>query len=272
VANARMHPLRAACARGMLLLRRPQESLMTSQAQIATRTASVAPGVDGFVAQPRGRSGDGIVVLMEAFGLNAFVRETCVAFARAGYLACAPDLYHGEVVEYSNRERAMAKLATLDDATIMQEVAGALDVLEAGGSRRNAIIGFCMGGRAAFLANATHGERLRASISFYGGSIAPAEPKGPRKPLLDRVADLHAPQMLVYGAKDGSIAAEEHARLAQALTAHDKRYTLAVFPDAPHAFATFDRDSYREHQAKAAFRAAHAFLDEAYGRHDDAGR
>jgi carboxymethylenebutenolidase len=70
----------------------------------------------------------------------------------------------------------------------------------------------------------------------------------------------------VYGAKDASIAADEHGRLAQALTAANKRYSIAVFPDAPHAFATFDRDSYREAQARAAFRAAHAFLDEAYGR------
>lgn len=242
------------------------------ETSVPTRTVTVAPGVSGFLAHPRGRTGDGIVVLMEAYGLNDFVRETCMRFARAGYVACAPDLYHGDVVEYTQRERAMAKLGTLNDATIMGEVAGALDVLESEGARRNAIIGFCMGGRAAFLANATHGERLRASVSFYGGGIAPAQPKGPRKPLLDRVADLRAPQMLVYGAKDASIAPDEHGRLAQALTEANKRYTMTVFPDAPHAFATFDRDSYREAQAHAAFRATFAFLDEAYGRSEEALR
>jgi carboxymethylenebutenolidase len=124
-----------------------------------------------------------------------------------------------------------------------------------------------MGGRLAFLANATHGARLAAAVSFYGGGIAPAEPKG-RQPLLDRVADVRAPQLLVYGAKDGSIAPDEHARLAQALAAADKRYTMAVFPDAPHAFATFDRESYREAQAKAAWHTTFAFLDEALGRGD----
>ena len=212
--------------------------MSASDSAIPTRDVSVAPGVGGFLAQPRGRTGDGIVILMEAYGLNEFVRATCRDFARAGYVACAPDLYHGDVIDYGNRQGAMAKLATLNDATIMSEVAGALDVLESEGARRNAVIGFCMGGRAAFLANATHGSRLRASISFYGGSIAP----------------------------------DEHARLAQALTAANKRYSIAVFPDAPHAFATFDRDSYREPQARAAFRAAHAFLDEAYGRRDDERR
>jgi len=152
---------------------------------------------------------------------------------------------------------------------MMREVGGALDVLAAQGAQRNAIIGFCMGGRAAFLANAAHGARIAASVSFYGGGIAPAESKGRRKPLLDRVGDLVAPQLLVYGAKDGSIAADEHARLAQALTAAGKRYTLAVFPDAPHAFATYDRDSYRAPQARAAFGTTFAFLDEAFGRGEE---
>ena len=239
---------------------------------VPTRNVSVAPGVGGFMAHTRGRTGDGIVVVMEAYGLNEFVRETCRTFARAGYIACAPDVYHGAVFPYADRDGAMAKLRTLDDATMMAEVGGALDVLEVEGARRNAIIGFCMGGRAAFLANAVHGDRLRASVSFYGGGIAPAEVKGPRPALLARVPDLRAPQLLVYGAKDTAITADEHARLAQALTAANKRYTVAVFPDAPHAFATFDRDSYREAQARAAWRATFAFLDEAFGRGEEAAR
>ena len=239
---------------------------MRHEAAVPTRTVTIAPGVGGFLAHPRGRTGDGIVVVMEAFGLNDFVKETCRRFAREGYVACAPDVYHGDTFAYAERDRALARLVTLDDRTLMREVAGALDVLEDEGARRNAIIGFCMGGRVAFLANAVHGARLRASVSFYGGGIAPAEPKG-RPPLLDRVPDLRAPQLLVYGAKDASIGADEHARLAAALTAGNKRYALNVYPDAPHGFATIDRDSYREPQARAAWHATLAFLDEAYGRH-----
>ncbi len=242
---------------------------LAPDAAVPTRTVTVAPGVEGFLARPRGRTGEGIVVVMEAYGLNAFVRETCMRFARSGYIALAPDHYHGEVVPYADRDRAMAKLGTLDDDMMMTEVGGALDVLEAEGARRNAIIGFCLGGRAAFLANATLGMRLRAAVSFYGGGIAPAVPRGTRKSLLDRVPDLRAPQLLVYGAQDASIPPEEQARLAQALGTAGKRFTLAVFPDAPHAFATFDRDSYRPEQAHAAFRTMFAFLDEAFGHGED---
>jgi carboxymethylenebutenolidase len=232
---------------------------------ITTRDVNVLPGVGGFLAAPASPDGRGVVVLMEAYGLNEFVRETCRRFARAGWLACAPDVYHGEAFAYSDRERAIARIGKLDDAQVMSEVGATIDVLAREGAGRIAVIGFCMGGRMAFLANATHGARLAAAVSFYGGGIAPAQPKG-RKPLLDRVPDLAAPQLLVYGAKDGAIAPDEHARLAQALTAANKRYTLAVFPDAPHAFATFDRDSYREAQAKAAWQTTFAFLDETLGR------
>jgi carboxymethylenebutenolidase len=105
-----------------------------------------------------------------------------------------------------------------------------------------------------------HGERLAAAVSFYGGGIAPAVPRGKRKPLIDRVSEMSAPQLLIYGARDASIASDEHARVAKALSDANKRYTLAVLPDAPHAFATFDRESYHAPAAEAAWRIAFAFF------------
>ena len=216
-------------------------------------------GVSAYLA--RGRPGaPGIVVIQEAFGVNAFVKATCHRFADRGWYAIAPDYYHGRTFDYADRENAIAALNDVVDEVAMRETALALTALADQGARRLAVIGFCMGGRLAFLANATLGDRLGATVSFYGGGIAPPEPKGKRKPLLDRVGDLRAPALLLYGAKDASIGAEEHARLARALTDANKRYTMAVFPDAPHAFATFDRDSYREAAATAAWRLADEFL------------
>jgi carboxymethylenebutenolidase len=229
---------------------------------LQTQHLSIATGVSGYLAKPSGVPGIGVVVMMEAFGLNAFVKGVCERFARAGYMALAPDVYHGETYAYTDRERAIARLNDLDDDVTMREVGAALDMLVAQGARdgRLAIIGFCMGGRLAFLANAVHGQRLAASVSFYGGGIAPAVPRGKRKPLLDRIADLSAPQLLIYGARDASIASDEHARIAKALSDANKRYTLAVLPDAPHAFATFDRESYHAPAAEAAWRMAFAFF------------
>jgi carboxymethylenebutenolidase len=190
------------------------------------------------------------------------VRAERERFARAGYMALAPDIYHGDTFDYADREGAIARLDEVDDDVAMREVGASLDMLASQGARdgRLGIIGFCMGGRLAFLGNAVHGQRLAASVSFYGGGIAPAVPRGKRKPLIDRVEELSAPQLLIYGARDASIASDEHARIAKALSDANKRYTLAVLPDAPHAFATFDRDSYHASAAEAAWRIAFAFF------------
>ena len=233
-----------------------------SASALHTEFLSIGPGVSGYLAKPSGVPGIGVVVIMEAFGLNAFVKGVCERFAKAGYMALAPDVYHGETFEYTDRERAIARLNEVDDDVAMREVGAALDMLVAQGARdgRLAVIGFCMGGRLAFLANAVHGTRLAASVSFYGGGIAPAEARGKRKPLVDRMADLAAPQLLIYGARDATINSDEHARIAKGLSDANKRYTLAVLPDAPHAFATFDRDSYHAPAAEAAWRIAFAFF------------
>ena len=227
-----------------------------------TEFLSIGEGVSGFLAKPSGVPGIGVVVIMEAFGLNAFVKGVCERFARAGYMALAPDIYHGDTFEYADRDRAIARVNDVDDDVAMREVGTALDTLVAQGARdgRLAVIGFCMGGRLAFLANAVHGTRLAASVSFYGGGIAPTVPRGKRKSLIDRMGDLSAPQLLIYGGRDASIASDEHARIAKALSDANKRYTLAVLPDAPHAFATFDRESYHAAAAEAAWRIAFGFF------------
>jgi carboxymethylenebutenolidase len=237
-----------------------------SNSEPLSETLEVMPGMKGYLARPATGPAPGVIVVMEAFGLNRFVEGVCEQLARQGYAALAPDIFHGETFAYNDLERAIAKINTLDDNVVMTEFGKSMDVLQARGARpgKVAIVGFCMGGRLAFLANAVHGDRLAASVSFYGGGIAPEQPKGRRKPLLDRVPELKAPQLLIYGSKDGSIAADEHARLASALTAANKRYTIAVYPDAPHAFATVDRESYRAAAANAAWRTAYAFITEGF--------
>lgn len=236
---------------------------MAAQSERASMTA-LATGARAWLARPSGVPGTGVIVLMEVFGLTPWLRGVCERFARAGYLAIAPDLYHGDEFGYADLDAARSRAHLLDDGAAMTDVAASIDALTAEGARDDGIaaIGFCMGGRLAFLANATHGHRLAASVSFYGGGIAPAA-AGQRRALVERVPDLAAPQLLIYGAKDASITADEHGRIAQALTAANRRYTLAVLPDAGHAFATEDRDTYEADAAAAAWRIAFAFIVDA---------
>jgi carboxymethylenebutenolidase len=109
----------------------------------------------------------GVVVIQEWWGLNDQIKSVCARFAAEGFLALAPDLYHGKVT--SDRDEASHLVNGLDFAQALREIAGAVDYLH-GMPRCNgkvAILGFCMGGAASFAAACTI-SGLAAVVPFYG--------------------------------------------------------------------------------------------------------
>jgi carboxymethylenebutenolidase len=235
--------LSAATASTPLLLK-----AVTAQTPPVGETVTLASDLQGYYARPTGTGTfPAVVVVMEAFGLNDYVKSVCDRFARTGYVAIAPDFYHGDTFSYANVPDAVARVKTLNDDTVMSEFGKGLDFLaqrQEVATQKVGTIGFCMGGRLAFLANAAHADKLKAAVSFYGGGIAAnPDPLG-RASLLDRVEAIQAPTLLIYGADDASIAPDEHERIALALSTHKKRYTLSVFPKAGHGFFSDRRDSY----------------------------
>ena len=220
----------------------------------APLNARISTGLDGYYAPAEGGGGKkpGVIVLMEAFGLTPHVRGLCDRFAAAGYAALAPDLYQGRQFGYAQLDEALGVLGSLDWLGRQDGVDGA----------RLAVSGFCMGGRLAFLSACRHGARLRAAVSFYGGSIAPGTEtdKMGRKPPIGEAPQLAVPALLVYGARDKAIPGEEHGRIAQALTGLNKRYAVSVYPDAGHGFCCEDRDAYAPKAAEAAFAETFDFL------------
>ncbi len=193
-----------------------------------------------------------VLVFIDAFGVNGHFQELAGRLAREGFCALVPDIYHGRTYSYDDMQNAIGHLRTLRDETVMTEAGQALGWLDRRaevGKGRVAALGFCMGGRLAFLANAAHANHLKATVAFYGGGIAPEKDAAGRPPLLDKIPAMQAPLLLLYGAKDGSILPAEHGRIAQALSAANKTYTLAVFPDAGHGFFCDQRKSYHAEAA-----------------------
>lgn len=212
-----------------------------------------------YAAPPVAGAAPGIVVLMEAFGLTPHIRRVCDRFAAAGFAALAPDIYHGKQFSYDPMDQAIAALRALKDDQVMAEIGSSLDWLErqpAVAPAQLGVVGFCMGGRLAFLAACRHAARLRASVAYYGGGICPEDEKDRlgRTPPISEAAALAAPLLLIYGGKDGGIPAAEHARVAQRLGDLDKRYILSLHPGAGHGFCCEDRSSY----APKATEQAHA--------------
>lgn len=221
----------------------------------------IGSNVPGFWAAPPGDTVcPAVIVFMEVLGVDASVEALCQRLVRLGYFALAPDFYHGERLTH---DQAMEKLRTLRDDDVMADVGKALATLRAHrrvDPARIAVLGVCMGGRHAFLANSVHAAQLKAAVCFYGGGIAPVQDRYGRAPLLDRIGSMRAPILLAYGAEDASIQPDEHARVASALSAARHRYTLSVYPGVGHAFLNEQRPGYRTEVADAAWREIEAFL------------
>ena len=226
--------------------------------QIVSEWVQLENGPRAWYARPVGVGPHpAVLVFIEAFGVNAHFQDVAQRLARAGYCAMVPDLYYGKTYEYSDLDGAIGHLKTLNDADVMRETHMAIQALQQRAEvSKDAIgaLGFCMGGRYAFMANAIQADHLRASVAFYGGGIAPDRDSVGRNPVLHLVDQMRAPLLLLYGAEDQSITPVEHGRIATALSTAGKRYTLTVFPGAPHGFFADPRDSFRPEAAQEGWR------------------
>ncbi|MGH8427065.1 MAG: dienelactone hydrolase family protein [Gammaproteobacteria bacterium] len=231
---------------------------------ITSSWETLAEGLRAWLAKPQGiASPPGILLYIEAFGVNAHMRGVAERFAQAGYAAIIPDIFHGKTFEYDDIEHALPVVRELDDQQVMRESVETLACLAAAGmSGKPAVAGYCMGGRLAFLAGIELGARLSAAVCYYGGAIAPGKDKDKygRTPPIGRVAELAVQTLLHYGGKDRSIDAEEHARVVAALSKAGKRYVVSVYPEAGHGFNCDERPSYDAHAAAEAWDLTLAFL------------
>lgn len=228
----------------------------------------LTPDLRGYLAYPDdGKQHPAVIVFIEAYGINSHFQQLAARLAAAGYVALLPDLYHGSAYPYTDQESAIGHLRTLNDAQVMAETGAALDFLQNCAQANGAvgILGFCMGGRYAFLANAELTHRIRAAVAFYGGGIAPEQDRLGRKPLLDRIPEMQTPLLLQYGSADQSIAPEEHARIVQALSAAHKRYSMEVYPEAGHGFFCDDRVSFDAQAAAQGWKRTLDFFQQYLG-------
>jgi carboxymethylenebutenolidase len=203
----------------------------------------------------------GLIVFQEAFGVNAHIRDITQRFAREGYVAIAPELFHRTVAGFEARYDDFAStvphMRALKDVDMEADERSTWDWLREniGQSAPVAAIGYCMGGRAAFLASVT--LPLACAISYYGGGIAP-NPTNPG--LLGRAAELRCPMLLFWGGKDKHILPEHRRAVNDTLTAEGKNFVDVEISDADHGFFCDARSSYSPAAAALAWPLTLAFL------------
>lgn len=236
---------------------------MTTETLAHADFVPLADDLRGYYAAPRGTKLPALLLFQEAFGINDHIQDVARRFAAQGYATLAPDYYRGLTFPYGG-DAAERRKAAFDDAFAVRGMEDALRFLGARGEvavARLGAVGFCMGGRLAFLAAEALGSRLRAAIGFYGGGIAEARDAG-RPSLLPEVGKIEAPILLNYGTDDKTIPPEEHGRVAVALSAAKKRYTLDVYAGAEHGFFCDARPSYNPEAARTAWDRALRFFAE----------
>ncbi len=202
------------------------------------------------VERPAGKAGAGLLVLQEAFGVNGHIRNVARRYADLGFTAIAPEFFHrtapaGFEAPYTEFDSIREHMAALTPQGLVADMRAAYDWLTGEAQiapARIAAVGYCMGGRCAYLAN---GElALAAAVSYYGGGIAPD--------LLDRTTTQHGPLLMFWGGLDAHIPPEQHRAVADALTAAGAEHTQVVFSNADHGFNCDERPSYNASASREA--------------------
>jgi carboxymethylenebutenolidase len=213
--------------------------------------------VPGYLALPNATPAPAVIVIQEWWGLDAHIKDVADRFAREGYIALAPDLYHGQIAAEPDEARKLSM--ELDHARAVAEIDAAakylIDRPDVAGDKVGTI-GFCMGGGLSLL-TACSSDRIGGSVVFYG--------RNPRE--IEQVNNLSCPLLGIYGEADQGIPPSEVERLSAALTAAgDKQFDLHIYPDAPHAFFNDERQSYRPEASADAWGKTLAFFGEHLGK------
>jgi carboxymethylenebutenolidase len=195
----------------------------------------------GHLARP-GKGVPGIIVLQEWWGLVPHIKDVAGRFAAQGYVAMAPDLYHGKsTLEAAEAEHLMKGL---DWARAAKEIAGAVRYLrEVEGATRVGVTGFCMGGALTIIAATQPG--VDAYVAFYGFPPAGAAP-------LEKV---EAPGLIFFGEDEPYFSIPDARAFADTQKKRGREAEVIVYPGAGHAFFNDTRpEAYREAAANYAWR------------------
>ena len=205
----------------------------------------------GYLAIPQKGTGPGVIVIQEWWGLVDHIKDVCDRFANEGYVALAPDLYHGQSTKSPDEAGKLMMALRIDEAE--KDLRGAIQYLlnhEATTGTRVGVIGFCMGGALSLYA-ASKNQQVGACVVFYGihPNVKPDLPS------------LQAPVLGIYAERDQSVPPEAVRELERQLKELGKSVEIHIYPDTDHAFFNDQRpDVYNPKAAEDAWRRVIQFF------------
>jgi carboxymethylenebutenolidase len=211
---------------------------------------------DGYVAVPESGSGPGVVVIQEWWGLNQQIKEVCDRYAAEGFVALAPDLYHGESTAPPKADEAGQLMMSLNIEQAAKDMAGAVDYLtsnEAVTSDGVGVVGFCMGGGLALWLGTLRPDAVKAVVSYYG--IIPWPAAQPDYSKLQAAVQGH------YGENDDFADSESVRKLEEELKGLGKEVEFYTYPGVGHAFTNHHSpDVFHEEHSNTAWGRTIAFF------------
>ena len=237
---------------------------------ICTRSAMIqgagGDDIEVYLALPEGDGPfPGVVVIHHLPGFDRATKEIARRFATMGYSAAMPNLYWREAPGAAPDDAAATARAAggVPDERLVGDVRGVAAYLRAlpNANGKVGAIGYCSGGRQAFLSGIEAG--VDAAVDCYGAFVTGTRPEGhPLNvvPLTDRVADLACPVLGLFGAEDKYPSPEHVDQLERLLDQHGKTFEIHRYPDAGHGFFAVDRPSYRVAAANDGWQRIAAFF------------
>lgn len=229
----------------------------------ATPTNTTIPALDGegdipaYVARPDADSTRAIVVIPEIFGINAGIRKKCDDWAALGYLAIAPDIFwrFAPGIELSpdveaEMNEALGYFGQVDPDKGVKDVEAAIRWLRGAGADKIGCVGFCLGGRLAYMAAAR--TDVDASVGYYGVMI---------DTMLNEAHAISNPLMLHIPTEDHFVDHAAQKKVHEALDTHPK-VTLHDYPGLDHGFAATSGNRRDEDGARLADERTRDFFAE----------
>jgi len=209
-------------------------------------------GIDGYWAEPSTTGPwPAVIVIQEWWGLDRQTESVADRLASEGYLAFAPDLFHGERAELGDHAKAM-ELTQKYSNRYSDELAAVFDTLKtlSGTTGKIASLGFCFGGKMSLSLGLY--RPLNAVVTFYGGQM---------QVLFDKMANWSIPVLAFFGDEDVSIPQGTIDELKTLLQARKVEHKVTVYPHSGHAFfRDSDPAAYRPDAAKDAWAQTKDFL------------
>ena len=203
--------------------------------------------VPGYLARPEGTGPfPGVIVIQEWWGLNHHIKDVAGRFAREGFVALAPDLYHGQTTR--SPDEAGKLMMALNIAETEKDLRGAVQYLldhERVRGAKVGTVGFCMGGVLSLYAACENPDQVGACVVFYG-----IHPK-----VNPRLEALRAPVLGLYAERDQFVPPEAARELESRLRELGKEAEIHIYKDADHAFFNDERpEVYKPEAAQDAWR------------------